>query len=113
GARGGLRAARVDGAGGRVGENPATRRAALRVETGGGAPHLNQGVLGDLLGERRIARDATDQTIGPGGDRVVEGGEGALVAGGDALHDVIEVRWSWSLRTLRRPFLQQCHRISP
>src|SRR5262245_34859594 len=93
----------------RDGEDPADRRATLRVEARGGAPHLDEGVLGDLLGERRIARDATDQTIRTRGDRVVEGGESVLVAGGDALHDVIEVRWSWLLRALPRPFLQRCH----
>src|SRR5262245_14461575 len=82
----------VDGAVVRDREDPTDRRAALRVEAGRVAPHLDQGVLGDLFGERRVAHDATDQTVSTRGDRVVEGGESVLVAGGDALHEVIEVR---------------------
>lgn len=103
----------VDGAVVRDGEDPADRRAALLVEAGGGAPHLDQGVLGDLFGERRIAHDATDQTICTRGDRVVDGGEGILIAGGDAAHQAIEVRWGWLPRMLQRPFLLRCHRHPP
>src|SRR5262249_31175021 len=72
-------------------EDPADRRATLIVETMSGAPHLDHGVLGDFLGDRRIAHDAADQTISARGDRVVQGSKGRLVAGGDAVQDVVQV----------------------
>src|SRR5215470_3864024 len=100
----------VDGAVVGNGEDPADRRAALLVEAEGGAPHLDQGVLGDLFGQRRVTHDATDQTIGTRGDRVVEGGESVVVARGDAVHEVIEVGWGWLLRMPQRPFRFRYHR---
>src|SRR5215468_9957706 len=60
----------VDSAVVRDGEDPADSRAALRVEAGGGAPHLDQGVLGDLLGERGFARGATNTALSARGDAV-------------------------------------------
>ena len=46
------------------------------------APGVEVGLLGDLLGMRRVAYDAQRQAVRPGRRRVVELGEGGLVARG-------------------------------
>ena len=56
-----------------------------RVEPAPRAPDLQVGLLGDLLGLRRVAYDAEGEAVDPGRGRVVQLGEGRLVTAARAV----------------------------
>ena len=64
----------------------------LRVEAGGVAPDLDQDLLRDLLGLRRIAKDPSGQAEDAGRDELVELLEGPLVAVGGAGEQLVRRR---------------------
>ena len=61
------------------------------VEPGAGAPDVQQGFLGDLLGLGRVADDPEHQPVDPGGHRVVELGERASSPRAQALRRAAKV----------------------
>ena len=64
------------------GHHPRRPASAAGVETGRGAPDLEQDLLGDLLSLRRIPQHAADQAEHLAADAVVDRLEGGQIAAG-------------------------------
>ena len=72
-------------------ERPRANAAAGGIEPGGLAPDLDEHLLGDLLGLRRIAEDASRHAIDDRRQPVVERGERILITTSDLDHQRVEV----------------------
>jgi hypothetical protein len=65
------------------GQQPGLGRPAVGVEARRGAPGLDEDLLGDLLGLRRVADDLLDHAVDQSGIAVVQLAERRLVAARD------------------------------
>ncbi len=81
----------VDGAPVRERHDPGERAPGGRVKTGRRPPYLEQHLLHDLLGLRRIPEHAPHRSEDGGGGVVIDGRERALVAAGDSAEGLLKV----------------------